>query len=49
MFDGMKVGWRDFLVCVPRADVVGAVFLRGGGGGGGHGYDCSKDGCYRIS
>ena len=34
MFDGMKMGRRDFLVCVPRANIVGAVFLRGGGGGG---------------
>ncbi len=39
MFDGMKMGRCYFLVCVPRADMVGAVFLRSGGGGGGGGGD----------
>ena len=39
MFDGMKVGWCDLLVCVPRSDMVGTVFLRLGGGGGDSGGD----------
>jgi hypothetical protein len=40
----MEVGWCDFLVCVPRTDVVGAVFLRGGG----HGYDCTLNGSVYV-
>ena len=33
MFDGMKMRWRDLLVCVPRTDVMGSVFRSDGGSG----------------
>ena len=39
MFDGMKMRWRDLLVCVPRTDVMGSVFRGAHGGGGGGGGD----------
>lgn len=51
MIDGMKMGWGDFLVFMPRTDRVRSVFLAGssGGGGGGSRRHCSNDGCDRIS
>lgn len=45
MFDGMKVGWGDFLVFMPRTDGVRSVFLAGSGSR----RHCSNDGCDRIS
>ncbi len=50
MFDGMKMGWGDFLVIMPRTDGVRSVILAGSGsGGGGSRRHCSNDGCDRIS
>jgi len=45
MFDRMKMRWGGLLVCVPRTNVVGPVFLRGGGNSRRH-YGLN-DGCDR--
>lgn len=42
MFDGMKMRRREFLVCVPRTNVMRSVF-RGDGGGGSDMFDNGRN------
>ena len=42
MFDGMKMRWRDLLVCVPRTGVMRSVF-RGGDDGSDGRFDGMSD------